>query len=153
MADAQALAIGRTARGFVASAALVIVALWALLGLAWSCCGTPSFAETIGGFVGFVPLAVVATVALPPVTRRVQTSGLRWWLAPLVVADIGVCGWLSWPNSQLEDELPREVVYMFAPLVVPNLICAIYVAWRVVLHPPTVGPLDKDEETTPTARA
>lgn len=83
--------------------------------------------------------AVTAFAALPPATRRLRALGVRWLLLPFVLGDFALCAILAWQviEGTARDGANRdEALTMLLPVLVPNLICAGYVAWRGVLFPP-----------------
>ena len=131
---------GRTVRGVVAAGALAVTALAALILLAWSCCSTPSLTDKLGDPLLWClgAAAAVALAVFPPVTRLLRVHRVRWLLAPLVLADVALCVWLG---SEITEVLSRgdgneEAAWMLLPVLVPNAICALYAAWRLVLLPP-----------------
>jgi hypothetical protein len=91
--DAALVATGRVARGFLATAALGVLAFLALIGLTWSCCSTPSLSEKLGsplvhGALASIP---VALAAFPFVAKRLRRAKARWLLAPFVLDSLYFC--------------------------------------------------------------
>jgi len=135
---------GRTVRGVVAAVAMLVCSLAALIMLTWSCCSTPSLASKLADPLVWCvgAAAAVALAVFPPVTRRLRQHRVRWLLLPFVLADLALCCWLGREIVQAlsgGDAYTGGAIQVFLPLLVPNVICALYAAWRLVLRPPGHG--------------
>jgi hypothetical protein len=85
---------------------------------------------------------VVAVAALPPLSARLRQSDLRLALAPFVLADLGMCGWLvkmTLEALRAGGANAGEAPGLFVPALLLNVMCAICVAARVLRRPADRG--------------
>lgn len=136
---------GRAVRGFFATLALVTCALGALLMLTWSCCNTPTTAQRLADpqLWGLVAAGVTASASLPPMTAQLRALRVRWLMLPFVLGALAFCGMLlvGLVNLTTVDDTPFDAgFWTLLAVLVPNLVCALYVAFRIVLSPPAAPP-------------
>lgn len=141
----RATVAGRAVRGFFATLALVTCALGALLMLTWSCCNTPTTAQRLADpqLWGLVAAGVTASSSLPPMTALLRALRVRWLMLPFVLGALAFCGMLVAALVELTtvDDTPFDAgFWMLLAVLVPNLVCALYVAFRIVLCPPAPPP-------------
>jgi hypothetical protein len=134
--DQRLITTGRVARGALAISAIATAGLGALLIATFRCCGSPSLAQTLTNpaFWGLIVAMPVAIAALPPVSRRLRGTAVRWLLLPPVLIDIVLCGWLGLlAGRQMTEGSVGEALLFLLPVMLPNAICGVYVLARVVL--------------------
>jgi hypothetical protein len=134
--DPRLITTARVSRGATAITAIGAAGLGALMLTTFRCCSSPSLAQTLTNpaFWGLIVAMPVALAALPPLSKRLRGTPVRWALLPLTLVDLVLCGWLGvLVRRQIADGGSPEELLLFLPVLVPNAICAIYVLLRVVL--------------------
>jgi hypothetical protein len=134
--DPRLITTARVARGATAITAIAAAGLGALMIATFRCCSSPSLQQTLTNpaFWGLIVAMPVALAALPPMSKRLRDTPVRWALLPMALVDLVLCGWLAvLVGRQIAEGGSSEALLFFLPVLLPNAVCALYVLLRVVL--------------------